>query len=304
MRDFFADIDWSRWLETLWTTGVRVVVIVVALYFVLWLVRRALEPAVRATVAPQMQDEPQSEIDQRVETLTDVSYRTIQFLAAFVGLLTILPEFGINIGALLAAAGLVGLAVGFGAQSLVKDFISGIFILIENQYSKGDVVNIAGVTGKVELVDLRRTVLRDLDGAVHHIPNGEITVATNVTSSISNVNTVIGVSYGDDLDHVFAVINRTGEELASDSDWSALIVSPPKVLGVDGFGDSSVDIRIVGQTQPGEQFAVLRELRLRLKKAFDAEGIEIPFPHTTLVTAKQKAADGVLLRQGGSAPER
>ena len=302
MRDFFADIDWSRWGETAWTTSVRVIAVVIAIYVALWLVRRALEPAIRATVAPQMKDEPQVEIDKRVDTLQNVSYRAIYVIAVFVGLLTILPEFGINIGALLAAAGLIGLAVGFGAQSLVKDYISGLFILIENQYSKGDVIRIADVSGTVEDIDLRRTILRDLDGVVHSVPNGEITVASNMTQSESRVNTVIGVSYGDDLDHVFEVINRIGQELANDPAWSEAITGAPKVLGVDGFGDSSVDIRVLGETEPGRQWEVLRELRLRLKKAFDAEGIEIPFPHTTLVTAGQRAADGVLVRRADAGP--
>ena len=302
MRDFFADIDWSRWSETVWTTGVRVIVIVIVIYVALWLVQRALEPTIRATVAPQMKDAPQIEIDKRVDTLQNVFYRAIWIISVFVGLLTILPEFGINIGALLAAAGLIGLAVGFGAQSLVKDFISGLFILIENQYSKGDVISIAGVSGTVEDVDLRRTILRDLDGVVHSVPNGEIGVASNMTQSKSRVNTVIGVSYGDDLDHVFEVINRTGQELANDPAWSDAITDPPKVLGVDGFGDSSVDIRVLGETEPGRQWEVLRELRLRLKKAFDAEGIEIPFPHTTLVTAGQRAAEGVLVRRADAGP--
>jgi small conductance mechanosensitive channel len=189
--------------------------------------------------------------------------------------------------------------VGFGSQSLVKDIISGLFVLVENQYGKGDVVNIAGVGGLVEDVNLRRTLLRDLDGTVHTIPNGEIVVASNLTRSWARVNTIISVSYGDDLDHVFDVITRVGQEMADDPDWSKDIIEPPKPLGVEGFGDSGIDIRILGDTQPIRQWDVMRELRLRLKKAFDAEGIEIPFPHRTLVTSGQKAADGVLVRPTG-----
>ena len=204
---------------------------------------------------------------------------------------TILPELGVNIGALLAGAGLVGLAVGFGAQSLVKDVIAGMFILVENQYGKGDVVNLAGVGGVVEDVNLRRTVLRDLEGAVHTIPNGEITVASNLTRQWTRVNMNVSVAYGEDLDRVIAVINRVGEELAQDPDFGPLILGAPRVLRVDGFGDSGIEIKILGVTRPIQQWAVMGELRRRLKRAFDEEGIEIPFPHQVLVTRGTKATD-------------
>ncbi len=299
MGDFFADIDWSRWSETLWTSGARVLVIVAAIYIAMRIFQRVLEPAIRTTITRQMKDDPESEIEQRIDTLTQVIYRTVWFVAVVAGLITILPEFGINASALLAGAGLLGLAVGFGAQSLVKDVISGLFILVENQYGKGDVVSIAGVGGVVEDVNLRRTLLRDLDGTQHSVPNGEISVASNRTQVWSRTNIVVGVSYGDDLEQVFAVINRVGEEMAGDPAWSEAIISAPKVLGIDGFGVSSVDIRVLGDTLPGRQWDVTRELRLRLKTAFDAEGIEIPFPHRTIVTAGQKAADGLLVRQAG-----
>jgi small conductance mechanosensitive channel len=300
VRDFFADINWDRWSETLWTHGIRIIIVVAAIYVGLRIFQHVIGPAIRTAVSTQMQDQPEVEVEKRVDTLSHVVYRTVWFVAVLVGLLTILPELGINISALLAGAGLIGLAVGFGAQSLVKDVISGLFILVENQYGKGDVVNIAGIGGLVEDVNLRRTLLRDLDGAVHTVPNGEIAVASNLTRSWARVNMIIGVSYGDDIDHVFAVIERVGEELANDPDWSKDIITPPKALGVEGFGDSGIDIRILGDTQPIRQWDVMRELRRRLKKAFDAEGIEIPFPHRTLVTVGQKAADGIVLRQGGN----
>ena len=299
MRDYFADIDWSRWSETLWTSGARVIVIVAVIYIGMRIFQRVLEPAIRTAITAQMEDQPEVEVEKRIDTLTQVIYRTVWFVAVVAGLITILPEFGINASALLAGAGLIGLAVGFGAQSLVKDIIAGLFVLVENQYGKGDVVTVAGVGGLVEDVNLRRTLLRDLDGTLHSIPNGEISVASNRTRAWARVNIVIGVSYGDDLDHVFEVINRVGEEMANDPDWSKDIIAAPKALGVEGFGDSSVDIRILGDTQPIRQWDVMRELRRRLKNAFDAEGIEIPFPHRTIVTAGQKAADGLLVRQAG-----
>ncbi len=302
MRDFFANIDWSRWSETIWTSGVRVVIIVVAIYVALRIIQRVLGPAIRTTISTQMEGQPQVEIEKRVDTLTHVLYRTIWVVAILVGLITILPEFGINASALLAGAGLIGLAVGFGSQHLVKDFLSGLFILVENQYGKGDVINVAGVGGLVEDVNLRRTLLRDADGVVHSIPNGEISVASNLTRALARVNIIVTVSYGDDLDHVFQVIDRVSEEMANDPDWSRDIIEAPKVLGVEGFGDSGIDIRVRGDTQPIRQWDVTRELRRRLKKAFDAEGIEIPFPHRTIVSAGQKAADGFVIRQAGNGP--
>ena len=299
MRDFFADIDWDRWSEEIWTSGLRVILVIAAIYVGLRVLQRFLGPAIRATVSAQMEGEPEVEVDKRVDTLSHVVYRTIWTVAVLIGLLTILPELGINISALLAGAGLIGLAIGFGAQSLVKDVISGLFVLIENQYGKGDVVNIAGIGGLVEDVNLRRTLLRDLDGTVHSIPNGEVAVSSNLTRAWSRVNIMISVSYADDLDHVFAVINRVGEDMANDPDWSKDIIAAPKALGVEGFGDSGIDIRVLGDTQPIRQWDVMRELRRRLKKAFDEEGIEIPFPHRTLVTAGQKAADGFVVRRTG-----
>ncbi|MGB6837195.1 MAG: mechanosensitive ion channel family protein [Dehalococcoidia bacterium] len=291
MRDFFADINWDRWSETIWTHGLRIILIAVAIYVVLRILRHLIDPAVRAAVVKQMQGEPEVEIEKRVDTLARVIHRTIMLVAVVIGLLTILPELGVNIGALLAGAGLVGLAVGFGAQSLVKDMINGMFILVENQYGKGDVVNVAGVGGLVEDVNLRRTVLRDLDGAVHSIPNGEVRTSSNLTRQWSRVNMNVSVAYGEDLERVMAVIDRVGEELAQDPDFAPLIIGAPRALRVDGFGDSGIEIKILGETQPIRQWDVMGELRKRLKKAFDEEGIEIPFPHRVLVTRGAKATE-------------
>lgn len=216
MEDFFADIDWSRWLETLWTTSVRVLVIIVFTYIALRIARRIFGPALRATISAGMEGQSQVEIDKRVDTLSHLGYRTISFIAFLIALLTVLPEFGINVGALLAGAGVLGIAIGIGSQSLVRDVLSGFFVLIESQYSRGDVISVAGVSGQVEDVSLRRTLLRDLDGAVHSVPNGQITVSSNLTRHRSRVNTLVGVSEQEDLDHVIDILNRTGDELARD----------------------------------------------------------------------------------------
>ena len=192
----------------------------------------------------------------------------------------LLSEINLDIAPVLAGAGIVGVAIGFGAQSLIKDIISGLFIIWDNQYRVGDVVKIADTTGEVEEISLKRTVLRDLSGTVHFIPNGEIKVASNFTRGWARVNLNVSVGYNEDLDRVIAVINRVGNEMAIDPRWSSLILKPAQVLWVDNFGDSGIDIKITGDTKPLQQWAVTGELRLRLKKAFDDAGIEIPWPHT------------------------
>lgn len=224
-------------------------------------------------------DETEDEV-KRSDTLSRVLVGTIQVFIFFAAIFMILSELQIDIAPILAGAGVVGIAIGFGAQSLVKDLVAGLFIIIENQYRVGDVVKIADVSGIVEGINLRRTVLRDLDGIVHIVPNGEIRVASNFTKDWSRVNLNISVAYGENLDHAISVINKVGKELAEDPEWATLILKAPQVLRVDNLGESGIDIKILGDTKPIRQWDVMGELRLRLKKAFDDEGIEIPWPHT------------------------
>ena len=220
--------------------------------------------------------------ENRSKTLSAIIASTLGIILVVVALFMILSELGIDIGPLLAGAGVIGIAVGFGAQSLIKDLLGGMFILIEDQYNKGDVVKIAGIAGLVEEVNLRRTVLRDLEGIVHSIPNGQITTVSNYTRDWARVKLDISVGYGEDMDHVFKVINRVGKELAEDKYFKDLIKTPPQVLRVQKFGDSGIDIRVLGDIKPMKQWEVTGELRKRLKKAFDDEGIEIPWPHVKL----------------------
>ena len=275
MRDFFADIDWDRWSETVWTHGLRIIVVLVVVYVGLRLLRHALDRVVRAAVARQMEGEPEVEVEKRADTLTHVVYRTAWAAGFAVAVLTILPEVGINIGPLLAGAGIAGLAVGLGAQSLVKDTINGLFILVENQYGKGDVVRLAGIGGQVEDVNLRRTVLRDLDGALHSIPNGQVAVSSNLTRGWSRVNMNVRVAYAADLDRTMAAIDRVGQEMAQDPEFGSMILSAPRALRVDGFDEFGVQVKVLGDTQPMRQWDVAGELRKRLKKVFDEESIEI-----------------------------
>ena len=241
-----------------------------------------------------MKSEPQEEVDQRIDTLSHVVYRTLLLVVVLVTGVILMTEAGINVAPLIAGFGLVGLAVGFGAQSLVKDVINGLFILLDNEYSQGDVVTIANTTGIVEDLNLRRTVLRDLDGTVHHIPHSTIDVSSNWTKEFSRINLNIRVAYESNLDHVIEVINRVGNELAEDEDYASKFRTPPQVLRVDAFGDSSIEIKVIADTVPLEQWALMGELRLRIKRVFDDEGIVIPYPQRTLHldTAKALMRDG------------
>jgi small-conductance mechanosensitive channel len=227
------------------------------------------------------------EVGKRSNTLTRVLSDSGQVFVILIAVFTILAELNINIAPILASAGVIGIAFGFGAQSLIKDLIAGLFIILENQYRVGDVVKISEVSGLVEAINLRRTVLRDLDGIVHIVPNGEIRVASNYTKDWSRVNLNVSVAYGEDLDRVIPVINRVGKELAEDPQWAPLILKAPEVLRVDDLGASGVEIKILGDTKPIRQWDVAGELRKRLKKAFDVEGIEIPWPHTKVYFGKQ-----------------
>jgi small conductance mechanosensitive channel len=222
----------------------------------------------------------ETEIKKRVDTISSVLVSICGIVIAIIAVLTILPEFGVNITALIAGLGIAGLAFAFGAQRLIRDLIGGMFILFEDQYRVGDVVNVAGIGGLVEEIGLRRTVLRDLDGVVHSVSNGAIEVASNSTRVFSRVNLNISVGYGESLDRVIEVTNRVCQEMAEDPKWKADFVTTPKVLRVDNLGDSGIDIKIMGDTKPSRHWDVMGELRLRIKRTFDEEGIEIPWPHT------------------------
>jgi small conductance mechanosensitive channel len=269
--------------------GLTIAAIVLFVLVTLLIINLIVPRVVRVTTRTRLSGKPEEEIQQRTDTLTHVFTRTGAVVLLVIGFVTILPELGVNIGALIAGVGIAGIAIGFGAQSLVKDVISGTFILLDNQYGRGDVVSVGGTTGVVEDVGLRRTVLRDLDGVVHFVPNGTITVASNFTQEYSRVNMNISVSYAEDLDRVMRVIDEVGRELAADVDWKDVIITPPASLRIDSFGESGVEIKILGDVQPIRQWEVMGELRRRLKKRFDEEGIEIPFPHRVMVHEAKSA---------------
>ena len=271
----FLDLVW-RWLIT---SGAQILAIVIISFIVIRVVRMIIKRS-RNTIVLKAEDDV--ERAKRTETLAGLIEKTVRAIVMIAAALMTLQALGINIGPLLAGAGVVGLAIGFGAQSLVKDVISGFFILLENHMNVGDVVEIAGETGLVESINMRVTTLRDLSGNVHIIPNGEIAVVTNMTKEYSRAVLEIGVAYKENVDEVMQVMKDVGDELAKDPGFSYRILEPMEMLGLDSFGDSSVNIKARITTKPLEQWNVAREYRRRLKNTFDEKGIEIPFPHVTL----------------------
>ena len=226
-----------------------------------------------------------TERDEKQYRDTFLSITTTSFSVALwvVITLTVLSQLGVDVMPLLAGAGVVGIAISFGAQTLVRDFLAGFFIIIEGQYRVGDVLEVnQKVSGVVEKITPRITVLRDLEGQVHYIPNGEITLATNMTMDYAQVDVTIGVSHSSDVDNVEKVINQVGQDLYDDKKWQGIALEPPYMLRLDSISESSLDIKILCKTAPIRQWDVKGELLRRLIKAFEKEGIDIPFPERTV----------------------
>ncbi len=271
----------KKWSEAIvpWLLehGIKIVLIAVFALILNKILSRIIIRTVRIAVVPDQNMSPEGE-KKREDTLIRIFNGAVRIVIIILAIMMILQETGLKIGPLIAGAGIAGLALGFGGQYLIRDIISGMFIILENQYRIGDIININDTGGLVEDISLRKTTLRDIDGIVHHIPHGEIKIVSNLSKNFARVNLDIGVSYSADLDHVIRVINKTGEELAKDPAFKDSIISPPQFLRVNDFADSSVVLKILGDTKPLKQWEVTGELRKRLKIAFDREGIEIPFP--------------------------
>ena len=276
MPEIFKNI--TAWLTT---SGIKVVGILIALFILSqmskWIVKW-LEKFI-----PEKDPLQAAEAKKRAHTLGNILRHALILVISFIALLMILGELGIQLGPLLATAGIGALAIGFGAQSLVQDVISGFFIILENQYRIGDAIEVAGVSGLVESVSLRRTVLRDLEGKVHTIPNGEIKIVSNLSKEWARSVLDVGISYREDVDHVLEILGQIGSELAAEEPWKSAILEPLQVFGVERFGDSQLVIRVVVKTVPLKQWKVGRELRKRIKIRFDEKGIQIPFPHLVLI---------------------
>jgi small conductance mechanosensitive channel len=234
------------------------------------------------------QNKYDEEHKKRTKTIYEVIVDTLNTVIWVVVIFIILANIGLNITPLLASAGVVGIAISLGAQSLIKDVIAGLFIFIEGQYNEGDYVTIAGVSGTVEDINFRRTTVRANDGVLHSIPNGQISMSSNFTNEFSKATLKIPVSYDSDLDNVEKTLNKVGEDLANDEKFAEYFIAPIKFVRVDNLSDSSIDILVSGITKPGQQWAIQGEYRRRVKKAFEENGIELPYAHTNVIIEGNK----------------
>ena len=281
IRDFLgaAGFITGRWLLS---HVPKVIIVIVGGMFVQRLGAHIIPRVVDRQLRSRTGNQLESEVEKDVVTLSSVLTTATTMVVATATFFMVMAQVGIDLAPLLVGFGVVGIAVGFGAQNLVRDIFAGIFVILENQYRVNDVVKIAGIGGLVEDINLRRTVLRDLDYRQHFIPHGEIRTATNYTKDKSRVNMNVGVAYKEDLEQVIDVLNRVGLELSEDPEWGPLVLDPIQVLRVDDFADSAIEIKVLGETVPIRQWDIAGQYRLRVKKAFDELGIEIPFPHRTL----------------------
>lgn len=289
------NIQWN----SLIAASLRIAVILLIVFIVLKVAKSALERLENRLVKRgQVAGDPPTEVQKRAETLIKL-LRQAMFIAIWVlALLVLLRELGFEIGPILAGAGIMGLAIGFGAQNLVRDIISGFFIIMEDQARVGDVVIINGTGGLVEKMNLRTIILRDLSGTVHIFPNGTITTLSNMTNAWSAYVFDIGVAYKEKTDKVVEIIRGVGKDLKEDPYFGAMIIDELEVFGVNSFAESAVVIKGRIKTKPIKQWEVGREFMRRIKMAFDEQGIEIPFPHRSVYFGEaSKAIDIKLIDQ-------
>jgi small conductance mechanosensitive channel len=282
-----SDPTWDDVADWLAGDGARIAGIIVTALIIDFALHRIVPQALRLAVEGSMKEVPGDEVGQRVQTLSSVFTGTGRVIITLVALLTMLPLAGISIGPLLAGAGITGLAIALGAQALVRDTINGVFLLAEDQYRRGDVVRIAEVTGTVEEITLRRTLLRDQDGVLHSVPNGAVGVVSNYTRDFARVNVEVRVSYGEDLSRVTGIIDGAGRALSEDPQYAALISEAPRTARVESVGDGGVVITVSGLTRPSARWEVAGELRRRLADAFVAEGVRVPFPPNAVVASEE-----------------
>lgn len=260
-----------------WITshGFRILIVIVLAIVFNFLLKRTVAKIVKMSVTADRQKSVEAE-QKRERTLIRVSSWVIAVMTTIIAGMMILQEVGLPIGPMLAGAGILGLAVGFGGQYLIRDYITGLLIIFENQYHIGDHVKLDTTEGTVEDISLRMTTLRDMDGTVHHVPHGDIKRVSNLSKYFSRINLNVNISYTADIEEVIKIVNQVGLEMANEPRWKPEIIKAPQFLRVDDFTDSAVSIKIVGETIPNRQFMVTGELRKRIKEAFDEHGIQMP----------------------------
>jgi small-conductance mechanosensitive channel len=277
-------IGWWQSLGGVAVSLTRITFIVLGAWVLVLVLQRAIR-TLRTRIATRMDD---AESAKRAETLSRVFRYLVAVVVSLIAAMLVLAEVGVSVAPILGAAGVVGLAVGFGAQSLVKDFFTGFFLLLENQIRQGDVVQLGNHSGSVEEVTLRYVQLRDYDGNVHYVPNGHITTVINMTRGFSHAVMDVRVAFRENVDDVMAVMREVAAQLRDHPDYQGKITGDLEIAGVNNWADSAVVIRCRFRTLPIEQWGVRREYLRRLKAAFDAKGIEIPYPHLTVYAGQGK----------------
>jgi small conductance mechanosensitive channel len=298
-----ADLQ-DRLLGWLQDPILPILLIVVIAFICIRLARTVIRGVVKALLDREAsegtaQELSALEVRKRMDTLDTLGTNAVRLFVLMIAGVMILGELNLNIGPAVAGLGVVGVAVGFGATSLVRDYLNGALILIENQFSKGDVVTLADTSGVVEDFSLRRTTLRDINGTVHTIPNGEIRVASNKTRVWARVNLDVLVAYGTDLERATTVVNDVGREMAADSEWRRRVMEAPRVERVEALGEYGITLKVLGMVRATEQWAAGGELRKRLLAAFETHGIEIPRPQRVFLS-RDPGIDPFL--QGGIDP--
>lgn len=295
----------STIVDVLRTNGFRILVIVV----VAWIAYRLSRVLVRGIVKALLDREATEgtaqelsaiEVQKRMDTLDELGANVVRSFVVLIAGVMVLSALDLDVGPAIAGLGVVGIAVGFGAQSLVRDYLNGALILIENQYSKGDVVSIAGVSGSVEDFSLRRTTLRDLDGVVHTVPNGEVKVASNRTRTWARINQNVTVAFGTDIDKAITVVDELGRQMHDDPIWKRRILEPPRVERVESIEERGITLKILGTVRASEQWAAGGEFRKLLLEAFARNGIQLPRPPQVIVTQP----DGTTAVTIGAAPSQ
>ena len=285
----FSKAPWATILDVLRNDIFPIVLIVVVAIALVRAARIFVHGVIKALMDREAtegtaQELSAVELKKRMDTLDGLGANVLQFFIVIIAGLMILRSFGLDIGPAVAGLGVVGVAVGFGAQSLVHDYLNGALILIENQFSKGDVIRAAGVSGTVEDFSLRRTTLRDLDGVVHTVPNGEIQVASNLTRVWSRINLDVTVAYGTDIDKATEVVDEVGRSMTADPAWKRRVLEAPRVDRVAAFAEYGVTLKILGTVRAPDQWSAAGELRKRLLAAFKEHGIEIPRPQRVILS--------------------
>ena len=279
----------STVIEVLRVNGVRILVIIIVALIAVRVTTLLVHGIVKALLDREAtegtaQELSAVEVQKRMNTLDELGGRVVRFFVIVIAGIMVLGALDLDIGPAVAGLGVVGIAVGFGAQSLVRDYLNGALILAENQYSKGDVVSIAGVSGAVEDFSLRRTTLRDLDGVVHTVPNGEIKVASNRTRTWARINQNVTVAFGTDIDKAIQVVDELGKGMAADPIWKRRILEPPRVERVESIDERGVTLKILGTVRASEQWAAGGEFRKLLLETFTKNGIQLPRPQQVFVT--------------------